>query len=93
MPSPAKRTRIPRIPYHPGIRLASQPSDAINYPWRFTLGEWVFIRGFASEKTFQIRDGFIHKGMPHLIVRSSYSGGTWRIPQLHASSSPIASLS
>lgn len=82
--------RPPRIVPTASTRLTSEPSDEIRYPWRFLLGEWVFIRGFSSEKTFQIRGGFIHRGMPHLIVRSSYSGGTWRIPQLHASPNPIS---
>ena len=70
-------------------RIAPLPSEVLVYPWRFCLGDYVYIRGWPSESTYQVIGGELWCNFPHLHV-SDGNNGMWRIPQLHCSSKTIS---
>jgi hypothetical protein len=67
-------------PVHP------EPDLKPQYPWRFSIGQ--FIHALHHTTTLQVTGGELWMGCPHLHAVDIH-GKTWRIPQLHASSTPI----
>lgn len=59
-------------------------------PWRFKVGDWVYIYRQSQDVTFQVIGGELWRGFPHYLVRDTVTDDTWRVPQLHLSSKPIA---
>lgn len=68
--------------------LSPAPGAMQTHPWRFTLGQPVYITKRATTRTFEVIGGFLRSGFPHLYVRDS-TGRILRVPQLHCSSRPI----
>lgn len=64
-----------------------EPDTKLRHPWRFTLGQHVHVIG-AHTSTLQVIGGELCNGFPHLHLLDIW-GATWKIPQLHASSSPL----
>lgn len=67
-------------------RLSPEPGMKPKFPWRFALGDFVYIHGRRSSA--EIVGGELHGSFPHLYLRDP-AGDIWRIPQLHCSSTPI----
>lgn len=65
------------------------PADHPRYPWRFSLGDNIYLLRRTQDTTFEVIGGELHLRCPHLHVRDVL-GATWRVPQLHASSKPIS---
>lgn len=73
----------------PNVKLAPTPSETQRpFPWRFRLGDPVYIVGQFPDSTFIVTGGELWLGFPHLNVLDC-EGKVWRIPQLHCSSKPI----
>ena len=68
--------------------LAPGPTDTRPYPWRFSLGDEVYVLGHTNAVTFKVVGGELWMGFPHLHAVGP-DGKTWRLPQLHCSSRPI----
>lgn len=58
-------------------------------PWRFHLGNTVFIRNRPTDARFVVVGGELWVGFPHLKVRDE-QGKTWLVSQLECSSKPIS---
>lgn len=58
------------------------------HPWRFTLGQHVYLAGRSPISTYEVIGGELHKGFPHLYVADAL-GHTYLVPQLYASGKPI----
>jgi len=78
---------MPPIPTK-SVTLAPEPGDLRTYPWRFQLGELVYIKGWPTDEVLTVIGGELWLGFPHLRLYHR-DGTTWRIPQLHCSSKPI----
>jgi hypothetical protein len=70
--------------------LAPHPGVMSTHPWRFTLGQHVYLAGRPPTFTYQVTGGELHLGFPHLHL-SDALGHTYRVPQLCVSSKPISS--
>lgn len=74
---------------HQGQRLATKPQEELaKYPWRFRLGDTVYLRGRSNTETYEVIGGELWLNFPHLHVRD-ITDNIWRVPQLHCSSKPI----
>lgn len=69
-------------------RLAPTPIHKPTFPWRFSLGDFVYVWKRPSTETVEVIGGELWCNFPHLLVRDA-AGDTWRIPQLHCSSKTI----
>lgn len=69
-------------------RLHPEPADLMQHPWRFRLGQDVYISGHP-QYSYKVTGGELHLGFPHLHLLDS-AGITWRISQLRVSSKPLA---
>lgn len=69
--------------------LAPTPGVMAAHPWRFVLGQHVYLAGSTPTRTLEVVGGELHRGFPHLHLRDIY-GHTHRVPQLAASSKPIS---
>lgn len=78
---------MPVIPSIPMTR-APEPTDIPAYPWRFRLGELVYVVGHPLHDSFTVVGGELWFGWPHYKLYDR-DGHTWRVPQLHCSSKPI----
>ena len=72
----------------PNTRLAPAPSEQRNYPWRFRLGDAVYVIDRPLDEALVVTGGELWLGFPHLHALDN-AGKIWRIPQLHCSSKPI----
>jgi hypothetical protein len=68
--------------------LNPSPGEMQSHPWRFTLGQSVYLAGRPPSLTYLVTGGFIHNGFPHLLLSDSL-GNRIQVPQLCASSKPI----
>lgn len=75
---------IPTIP----MTRAPAPSSLTQYPWRYRVGENVFVKYMSLHDTFTVVGGELLKGWPHYILFDC-NGQTWRIPQMHCASKPL----
>ena len=58
-------------------------------PWRFKIGEVVYVRGWPVDATAKITAQLRNAvPFPHYLAVDN-DGREWRIPQLHLSTSPI----
>ena len=89
MPSRTSRVTMHHL-IRPTTPLSTEPDLEPVHPWRFRLGQDVYIAGRPQNTTFEVVGGLLHRGFPHLLVRDLL-GSTHRIPQLAASSIPIRS--
>ena len=78
---------MPIIPSVP-LSLAPVPTHHRPYPWRFSLGDTVYVLGHPSAASFKVVGGELWFSFPHLHLVDE-TGHTWRIPQLHCSSKTI----
>ena len=78
---------MPVIPSIPMV-LASTPTDTRPFPWRFSLGDEVYVLGHPRDSTYKVVGGELWMGFPHLHTFGP-DGKTWRFPQIHCSSRPI----
>ena len=69
--------------------LYPEPGHDRKYPWRFCLGDEVYIWRHNQEFTYRVVGGELWLGCPHLHCEDVL-GQKWRIPQIHASSKTIA---
>lgn len=76
------------LPLPNGQKLAPSPIHKPTYPWRFCLGDYVYVLDRASSSTYEVIGGELWCNFPHLHVRDT-SGDVWRVPQLHCSSKTI----
>lgn len=68
--------------------LTPEPGLMQAHPWRFTLGQSVYLAGRRQTMSYEVVGGELHRGFPHLHVRD-IAGPILRVPQLCASSKPI----
>lgn len=68
--------------------LAPEPGLMKAHPWRFTLGQHVYLAGRLPTTTFEVVGGCLYRSFPHLLV-TDVLGRIYRVPQLAASSKPI----
>lgn len=68
--------------------LPSAPGSLTHFPWRFTLGQDVYIFDQLPTQSVRVVGGELFMGWPHLHVEDA-QGHTWRIPQIHAMSKPL----
>lgn len=68
--------------------LAPNPGAMQAHPWRFTLGQMVYLTGRPPTFTFEVVGGFLHNGFPHLLLNDAV-GNRLQVPQLCAISKPI----
>jgi hypothetical protein len=79
---------MPPLP-PPNARLAPSPAESQrSFPWRFRIGDPVYVNGQFPDASFIVTGGELWVGFPHLYVLDS-DGKAWRVPQLHCSSKPI----
>lgn len=79
----------PRIRVAAFRRLAPTPIHTPTFPWRFALGDFVYVKKSSPTETVEIVGGELWANMPHLKVRDAY-GAVWQVPQLHCSSKTIS---
>lgn len=65
-----------------------QAHERLNYPWRFRLGDHVYIRGRGLSETFVVVAGELWLSCPHLTVVDA-DGRAWRVAQIECSAKPI----
>lgn len=63
--------------------------EPITKPWRFRMGNTVFIRNRPTDARFVVVGGELWVGFPHLKVQDE-QGKTWLVSQLECSSKPIS---
>lgn len=68
--------------------LAPAPGSMQSHPWRFTLGQRVYLSGRPPTLSYEVTDGFLHNGFPHLLLTDDL-GNRLQVPQLCATSKPI----
>lgn len=68
--------------------LAPAPGSMQSHPWRFTLGQRVYLAGRPPTLSYEVTDGFLHNGFPHLLLTDDL-GNRLQVPQLCATSKPI----
>lgn len=78
---------MPPIPTG-SMALAPVPTELRPFPWRFSLGDEVYVLGRPSDSTYKVVGGELWMGFPHLHAVGP-AGKTWRFPQIHCSSRPI----
>lgn len=78
---------MPFIPLKP-TKAAPAPTHHRPYPWRFSLGEYVYVLGHPKNDRYKVAGGELWYQFPHLHLVDPW-GKLWRIPQLHCSSKPI----
>lgn len=78
---------MPVIPTVP-VLLSPEPGTELSYPWRFRLGDRLYILGRPLTSTYKVVGGELWLGFPHVHVATE-DGKTLRVPQLHCSSKPI----
>jgi hypothetical protein len=69
--------------------LLPEANDRLIPPWRFRLGDVVYVRGRSQDSTFKIIGGELWMGCPHLTVLD-LDGKAWRVAQIECSSKPIS---
>lgn len=91
---PRPKLGPPPIPKSP-LRKTEAPSDKRVYPWRFVIGQSIYVLPVENghvlrdrEELVDVVGGELWMGAPHLHVRDAY-GVTWRVPQIHCSSLPF----
>lgn len=65
-----------------------QAHERLTYPWRFHLGDHIYIRGRGLTETFVVIGGELWLNCPHLIV-ADLDNRAWRVAQIECSSRPI----
>jgi hypothetical protein len=58
------------------------------YPWRFQIGDQVWVRGWNDESARIISQQITRNGWPHYRVVDEI-GAKFIVPQIHISSRPI----
>lgn len=82
-------TAIKKHPLVESKAKAPSPSETqLVYPWRFKVGEYVYVIGeistlYGFDSTYMITGGELYYGCPHLYVIDKETR-IWRIPQIHA---------
>lgn len=69
--------------------LLPEANDRLTRPWRFRLGDVVYVRGRSQDRTFKIIGGELWMGCPHLTVLD-LDGKAWRVAQIECSPRPIS---
>lgn len=80
---------------HPLVKpgpLAPTPSESAKHPWRFRLGQFVYVAGQVYSEPYEIVGGELWLGFPHYKLRDR-NGQVWRIPQLLCSSKALTGRS
>ena len=67
---------------------APEPTNLTQYPWRFRIGEKVFVKYKPLHDTFTIVGGELSRGWPHYHLFDC-NGKTWRVPQAHCAAKPL----
>ncbi len=62
--------------------------ERLTHPWRFRLGNSVYVRGRGFDETFKVVGGELWLGFPHYTLLDP-AGRTWRVAQIECSSRPI----
>lgn len=57
-------------------------------PWRFSVGDVAYVRGWSQAVTVTIVSQLQSLRWPHYLVED-YDGNLWQLPQIHLSRSPI----
>lgn len=65
-----------------------EANSRLTHPWRFRLGDVVYVRGRALDSTYKIVGGELWMGCPHLTLLD-LDGKAWRVAQIECSSKPI----
>lgn len=65
-----------------------EAKDRLTHPWRFRIGDIVYVRRRKVDDTFKVIAGELWLGWPHLIVVDIINR-TWRVAQIECSSRPI----
>ena len=60
-----------------------------NPPWRFRVGDHVWVRGHHPDERFEILGGELWRTFPHYLVRDLTTGEEWLMPQLQLSRKPL----
>jgi hypothetical protein len=68
--------------------LIPEAADRLTPPWRFRLGDNIYVRGRGFDETFKVVGGELWLGFPHLTLVDP-AGRTWRVAQIECSSRPI----
>jgi hypothetical protein len=68
--------------------LAPKPGLAPTHPWRFAVGQYIYLASHPQNISFEVIGGELHLGFPHLHLRD-ITGSILRVSQLSASSKPI----
>jgi len=68
--------------------LAPHPGTMQAHPWRFTVGQKVYLSGRPPTHTYEVTGGFLYNRFPHLLLLDS-TGHQLQVPQLCATSKPI----
>ncbi len=67
---------------------AATPGDKPTYPWKYHIGQHIYVRGWPLTERVQVVGGELWLGCPHYLALDG-DGKTWRLPQLHVSSKSI----
>lgn len=70
------------------ISTLPEAAESLRYPWRFRLGDTVYVRGRPQDSTCKVVGGELWMGCPHLTV-VDYAGQAWRVAQIECSPRPI----
>lgn len=70
------------------IGLAPAPTNQRPYPWRFSLGDIVYVLDQPHNAVFKVVGGELWVNFPHLHLEDA-KGATWRVPQIRCSPKPI----
>lgn len=65
------------------------PGDKPTYPWKYHIGQNIYVRGWPLTESVQIIGGELWLGCPHYLALDG-DGRTWRLPQLHVSSKSLS---
>lgn len=69
--------------------LCPEPGERRLFPWRFTIDQDVYVFDQPYTQSVRVVGGELYMGWPHLFVEDVL-GHTWRIPQIHVMSKPLA---
>lgn len=73
---------------HPLVRSgpkAPHPSDTKQYPWRFRVGDDVYVWKQRDEFSLRVVGGELYYGCPHLFLQD-HEDQLWRVPQIQVTS-------
>lgn len=69
--------------------LAPEPGQRPVFPWRFYMGQEVYLSTQITTEPLKVVGGEIWMNFPHLHVLDA-AGAVWRVPQLQVMSKPLS---